>query len=384
MSEITEYDLTPRLSGLNGYNTLKIVINGLVIKEEHILDYQVNYNKSEYGFLSFTDAVGVTELAPLSYGVMEVLFIDSMKGKQVKKYMITKVNTFRSGNNLINIDLEFEEYSTYKLKNSFISKGFKNKTMIEIIESIFSDLKIDGKFVKKSEAIKHERFVTPGNISVYDFIMKQSKIDDFDFFVDRMGYVFAPKEYFDFGKLPMLSEDIFNFTNDKLYWRVLEYKGSISNVGIVRNCAESIMTNLDIKDLKYNPEYIKIKDIYEAQRLNMHTGIKDKSLPDIIKSNEFKQINHTYTTPIKGDEIDFREYIKDSQDLSIIVQGVISVRMYGIIRLDLPRASFNKDDSPDSVFSGKFVVTEVIDKIMSGKYVQYLKLKSSDYGDLKG
>jgi len=384
MSEITEYDLTPRLSGLNGYNTLKIVINGLVIKEEHILDYQVNYNKSEYGFLSFTDAVGVTELAPLSYGVMEVLFIDSMKGKQVKKYMITKVNTFRSGNNLINIDLEFEEYSTYKLKNSFISKGFKNKTMIEIIESIFSDLKIDGKFVKKSEAIKHERFVTPGNISVYDFIMKQSKIDDFDFFVDRMGYVFAPKEYFDFGKLPMLSEDIFNFTNDKLYWRVLEYRGSISNVGIVRNCAESIMTNLDIKDLKYNPEYIKIKDIYETQRLNMHTGIKDKSLPDIIKSNEFKQINHTYTTPIKGDEIDFREYIKDSQDLSIIVQGVISVRMYGIIRLDLPRASFNKDDSPDSVFSGKFVVTEVIDKIMSGKYVQYLKLKSSDYGDLKG
>lgn len=384
MSELIGYDLTPRLSGLNGYDTLKIVINGLVIKEEHILDYQVNYNKSEVGFLSLTDAVGITELAPLSYGVMEVLFIDSMKSRQVKKYMITKVDTFRSGNNLINIDLEFEEYDTYRLKNSFISKGFKNKTIIEIIESLFRDLKIDAKFVKKSEAIKHELFVTPGNISVYDFIMKQSKIDDFDFFVDRIGYVFAPKKYFDFSKLHVLAEDIFNFTNDKLYWKVLEYKGSISNIGAVRNCAESIMTNLDIKDLKYNPEYIKIKDIYETQRLNAHTGIKDKTLPDIIKSNGFKQINHAFSTPIKGDNSDFREYVKDSQDISIIVQGVISIRMYGIIKLDLPRASFNKDDRPDSVFSGKFVVTEVIDKIMSGKYVQYLKLKSSDYGDLKG
>jgi len=377
------FDLTPEIDNFNGYEEFKIYVNGLEIREFEIIDFQMNYGKEERGFLSFADNLGIVELAPLTFGVLEILLIDKLKSKQSKKYIITKVETIRAKNNIINIDLEFEEMDTYKLKNSYVSKSFKNSSILEILEKIFQELEIEAEFNNKDKSLKYEYFVTPGNISVYDFISTQSKISDFDFFVDRMGWTFAPRDNFDFSKIKVLPEDAFSFTNKKPFWKILEYKGKISNITELRKCVNSSLTNPNIKDLKYDSNEITIKELYSSQKLNGHSGISEKEIPDILNNIGKKQINHTFYTPILGDDEDFREHIKKTQDISIAVQGVLGIRMYGVIRLDIPRAKVLKDSSLDSVFSGKFVVYKVIDKIMSGKYFQILHLRSSDFGEQK-
>jgi len=374
------FDLTPGLDSFNGYNELKILVNNIEIRHREMLDFQIDYGKEERGYISFVDSLGIVELAPLSFGVIEVYFIDKLKAEQTKRYIITKVETIRAKNNSINIDLEFEEEDTYKLKTAFISKSFKDFSILEIIESLLNDLKIKAEINNKDKIKKYEFFVTPGNISVYDFILKQSKIDDFNFFVDRMGYVFSDRDSFDFSKSKSLKESDFSFTNKMPYWRILEYKGKISNIEEIRNCVNSDLTNPNIEDLKYDSKDLKILDIYETQKLNDYSGIADSTIPDIFSNFGKKQINHIYKTSILGDNIDFREYMKSTQSISIAVQGVLSVRMYGSINIKIPRASITKNSKNDSIFSGKFIVTKVVDKIMGDKYFQILELKSSDYG----
>ena len=377
------YDLTPRLDNLGGYNLLKIWINDVLIKEESILDFQVNYGLEEKGFLSFTDSIGIIEIAPLTFSVLEVILEDKLKVKQEKKYIITKVETFRDQHNLVTIDIEFEEYNTYKLKNSFISKSYKNKTIIQIIKDLFNQLNIEAEFYNESEGYIYEYFVTPGNMTVFEFIEKQSMFADFKYFVDRIGWVFSTRDALDFSKLSFLQEDIFSFTNKMPYWKILEYKGKISNIKEARKGVSSYIQYTDIKNLNYNPKKITVDDLYKDQEVNGNIGIKDMRIPDVLSPVGFKQISNIYSNSIKGDSKDFREYLQQMQDISIAVQGVVGVRMYGKIKVDIPRSNYNKNDNPDSVFSGYFIVVGVVDKIMAGKYIQILKLRSSDYGRFK-
>jgi len=383
LNDLTNYDLTPRIDAFSEYNTLQLSVNGVIIDDKSIIDLQINYSKEEKGFLSFTDSIGIIEIAPLSFGIIDMLLIDSIKNKITKKYIITKAETIRTDNNLLTIDIEFEEYDTYRLKNTFISRSYKELNILEIIEKVFNELEIDSEFIDKDKIDKYEYFAIPGNISFYDFILKHSKIADFDFYVDRIGWIFGSKDSFNFSNLKVIKEDIFSFTSKNPFWKILEYKGDFSNIKEVRKCTDMYLTNPDIMDLKYKPDIIKISDIYETQKLNNGTGFKNKVISDLITNIGEKQTNHIYNTPIKGDNIDYREYIKKSQDISIAVQGVLSIRMYGVINIDLPRSTSNNDSNPDSVFSGKFVVTDVVDKFMAGKYLQILYLKSSDYGSFK-
>ena len=377
-------DLTPRIDDFGEYTSFEIRINTVLVKEEYIKDFQVNYGKEVKGYLSFIDNTGVLELSPLTLGAIQVVLTDSLGSKITRKYIITEVKSVRPGNNSITIDIEFEDPDTFKLKTAYISRSFKNKTMLEIIEDVFNnDLKIEAEFNNKTEGYKYEYFVTPANMNFYEFLIKQEEISDFKFFTDRGGFVFAPRDAFNFPKLSDLKEEVFNFMQEKPYWRILEYKGIISNVKDIRSCVDGLVSNPDVEDLKYDPLKITLKDIYEEQKLNGSTGLKDQAIPDIIKFKGKKQGNHIFATPIKGYDKDLRDVISNTQEISIVVQGVLSVRMYGKILLNLPRVTFFGDKNPASVFSGKFVVVGVVDKILSGKYFQVLKLKSSDWSKFK-
>ena len=380
LDESNGLDLTPRLDDFSKYKTLEVRLNGVLIRDESIIDLQINYGLDNIGFISFTDSIGIIEVAGLTFSTLEILIEDILGTKQITKYIIIDAKTFRTQNNLITLDLEFELIDTYKLKNSYISKSFKDKNILQIIKDLFTDIGLDAEFNDINKGFSFDYFVTPGNISVYDFIVEQSKISNFKFFIDRFGYVFALRDTFDFSKIPESRENTFSMTNKDPLWRVLEYKGSISNIKETRECVDFYISRPDVNNLQYTPEIIKIKDLYNSQKINQGIGVKNLEVPDVLKTFGYKQINNIYKKDIKGDKRDFREYLQSMQNLTIIVQGILSVRLFSKIKLDIPRVSYNKDDTPDSIFSGNFVVVGVKDKIMAGKFVQLLELKAPDYG----
>lgn len=102
-----KFDGTPALVE-SQYSLLNININGLVLRSQDILDIQINYEDIIRGRVAFVDTMNLSELAPLTYALINIDIIDINKNKVTISAVVTDVKVLRLKNNQLNIVLKFE------------------------------------------------------------------------------------------------------------------------------------------------------------------------------------------------------------------------------------------------------------------------------------
>ena len=159
------------------------------------------------------------------------------------------------------------------------------------------------------------------------------------------------------------------------------YIFSISNIGLLRKTAKANKYNTEPSSLVYSPEDVSAETVYDSQKMNGYMGMgTGVTLPDLVATIGKKEISHIFHNEIQGASEDYRDIINQNQIVTIVVQGLNVTRLFTKVDIKLPRAAAIQTQQDDEVYSGRFVVIEIIDKIIAGNFIQFLKLSASDYG----
>jgi len=139
------------------------------------------------------------------------------------------------------------------------------------------------------------------------------------------------------------------------------------------------MNRVDYSSIQFNPEDVSIERAYSTQQINKGMGMGSITLPSLIKTSGNKQIDSLFHNEIIGDVSDYRDIINNNHTVTIAVQGLNVSRLYTKIQLFLPRPKYVQTQEGDETFGVQGVVTEVIDKIIGGVYMQFLTIQTSDF-----
>jgi len=374
------FDSTPVLKEAK-HKLLNVTVNGLKLRSQDIIDIQVNYHDIIKGRVTFVDTMNLTELAPLTYALILIELIDINDNKISLDCIMTSLDVLRLKNNQINVTMKFEDYIANTLNNTFISKAYSKKTMLEIYADLIDMAGGTASYYMEVDDKKIDNIITPANMSVLEFIKQQNKYTNILMFSDRDGIHLSSRKFSDFGAIHEPKE--FDFTlnlNSKYpHWNILEYNGKVSNFKSTQRAVNANRSMLSIKDLKYDPEEISAKTAYDSQEINSTFGMGELKLPDLVESVGVREISHLFDNELMGNNVDYRDIINKQQQLTIVIQGLNITRMYTKIKLIIPRAQSVQTQEADEVFSAVYVVTGVIDKLITGNFFQFLELSAADY-----
>ena len=372
----------PYIDETSKIDDLKISINNIEIRKQTISDIQLNFGKNNVGKLTFLDYENNMELIPLTFSTISILYRDFFKNEFSNTFICTKSDVTRYKDGSIKVTVYFENTNTYLLKNTYVSKTFSNKTMIEMLDSIFEEYGIKSVFVKHESDYTHEYFVFPKNISLWDFLNKYLHKEGYAYFHDRISLKILSRKYLETQDIPKDKYE-FNFKYDSKnpHFNILEYQGCISNSGEL-NKLPVINKNKRSENLEYNFDFEGISNAIEVNKMNSgYAGMgSNVQIKDFYPSIGIKESDILENYFAMGDiDNDYRDKVLENSNIEIVVQGVVSEMLYHRIKVNIGKSKNISFDNNDQVYSQEYIITEVIDKIISGVYVQVFRLQSTDY-----
>jgi hypothetical protein len=372
----------PYIDETSKIDNLKISINNINIRKQTISDLQINFGKNNVGKLTFLDYENIAELVPLTFSSIYIQYNDFFKNEYKQSFICTKTDATRYKDGSIKITVYFENSDTYLLKNTYISKTFSNKTIIEMLDIIFQEIGIKCVFAKHENDYVHENFVFPKNISLWDFLNKFLHKEGYSYFHDRISLKILSRKYLETYDIPKDKYEFnFKYDTDKPHYNILEYQGCISNSGKM-NSIPVMNKNIKSENLGYTFNFEGISNAIEVNKMNSgYAGMGNNvQIKDFYPSIGVKESDILENYFAMGDiENDYRDKVLENSKLNIVVQGVIGEMLFHRIKVNIGKSKNISFDNNDQVYSQEYIVTEVIDKIISGVYVQVFTLQSADY-----
>jgi hypothetical protein len=360
---------------------LTVDINNVNIRSQAISDLQIDYGENNIGKLTFLDYENLLEAMPLTYSIIRIEFADLVGMEYRGNFIIIKsdVNRYKDGS--ARVTVYFESITTYTLKNTYVSKSFKDKTLIEMLQQIFEDYAIPVILAKHESDYIHDYFVFPKNISIWEFLNRYLYKEGYVFFHDRVSLKIFSRKYLEAQNIEIDPVEYnFKYDSSKPHFNILEYQGTISNSGKLNNIA-TINKNFRSSDLKYDFNIFGINDILEKEQSNggfmgMSVNSKLKDFYPTIGVKEYDSLENYF---IEGSDEDYRDIIRNNNKIKIVIQGINTENLYHRIKVNIGRSKTIDTADMDKTYSGEYIITEVIDKIISGVFVQVLTLQSADY-----
>jgi hypothetical protein len=197
---------------------------------ENVLDVQLTWTVSDImveGYAIFNDTTRISEvLPPLPSMYFKIVAKDRFDATFEQRFIITRIDKSYDNGQIASVRFELVDEYYFYFTNLYISKGYKNKTITEIIYDItrhpvlsqrFDVMKNAGKLkpinVFKSKEVYSE-FVIPQNRSFANFIYNRELIDGFCYVHSRNNITLV--NYDMIGKATNLSEQGLKLTSSHI------------------------------------------------------------------------------------------------------------------------------------------------------------------------
>jgi hypothetical protein len=282
-------DKAPEISDAAKIPQLSVTINGTEIPRNDIIDLQIHYGEVLDGKLTFVDSVNVSAAGDITKGDLIINYnqtTESNKSTRVQA-KIENAEVFRDKHNKVNMIVDFVDANVHILKNSYVSKAYKDKSIYEILEDIFKETKVSAKIEKvEDKEEKLENHVTPGNMSVYDYLHKEKLYSAYHVAHDKSGMKIIPKKCVDYANIKESGETFSsNFNPNDPHHHIKEYKGNLSNTADVQQAMKCTKVHFnDKKNLSNKPITINPETKKDTQKTNP-TGISTTK-EEINKQND--------------------------------------------------------------------------------------------------
>lgn len=384
MSSYGETDRTAQISEFGKVTALLVELNGFPIRAPTINDIQIDYGGvTKKGIIAFTDSENVGELSDMTKGVISISYTDALENSYSEIFYITKVVGSRGKKNILTTVIYFEDVVSQTFKRTYLSFGYTNTTLQDVIKAVATKLNLPMTFVDSKNPHIYESLVVPKNISFYDWIQRILKTNNKIMYQSKLGVVIADKDTLDFANLGKSADKKFiqGAREEDTFNTILEFNGATSEPNALLQAPPTDVEYVKDNVLSLDTVDTSIETVYESQSLNGSFGRRGSTIANSTPFIGRKTISSLTTNLSKGIDNDFRDVINGSQNSDMIIHGQNINRLYKKIDIVLDRAPNTTNAEGNEVFSGTFVVVGYSDRIIMGVFTQKLILKRSDFGE---
>jgi len=188
-------------------NTCKISLPNFEFLQESMFDIEIKWNFIElqseavFTIMDKSDFLQSFKTYKVEDNIVKFYIEDKRIDPKTKKntifqkpYVITQIVEVKDDESKNkSYQIKCLDQVSYLLKNTYFSKGYKNKKLSEIIQDLFTKYKIKD-FISKESEIKindskeiPKNLVIPSHISLYDFLMFQCNQEGYILYQDKFG-----------------------------------------------------------------------------------------------------------------------------------------------------------------------------------------------------
>ena len=375
------YSHLPSVSQSSELRDLSVSINGVQIKQNDILDLQINFGEDrKHGAILINDLMSYGETLHVQIGEIFIHYTDIIDTVYEENFVITEAFLSRDKNNKPVIDIRFEDLDTFVLRNTFVNYHYQNKTPAEILGDILVGMGLNYSIYDGESSKTLENVVIPKDNDLFNWMKKFVQRHGLYIIKDKYISYIIHKDLLLFKNLPIGPELEFNMEAEaENFRRIMEYDQKMVDRYKTSNIPVSEIQEFDIQNSVIKPEQQTISEVYQDEVLNNGSGIKDVNFEDQFFSIGTRSWSSLVTNYESQGEESYHWLLDRNQELEIYLPGINMDRVMYKYMVRLPRSAMIEEF--DKTYSGYYVCTKTIDKISNSKLFNVLTMNRSDYGE---
>lgn len=358
-----------------------IWINDCEVREVDILDLEIMYGGcSVLGLLTIQDTQGHMNGAVPGAPSLKVggtvrctwTAAGGCGGEFDETFSVAKVRSETDEKNRRIVTIDLIDTETRNSSGTFLSKTYKDKKLSEIVEEHAEKIKPIITTSRKLKVTSHVReakqhITIPSNVDAFTFMNTWLNEQGYARIKDKFTDYIVSKQTIDFNKIKSSEEE---YEADPIsefsFWRILQYKLDGYDVnGLMDSIPTSLSDtsnslNHNSKD-KLGKSIAKTTHVKSAQPGIAKEGVVNKGTKSGAKNNA--NLQQYFNT------------LSNAQTCSIWVPGINNNKIGFKPIVNFPRPSYLAQEDYDEVFSGRWEVTAVRDKIIKQYFLQELFLR---------
>lgn len=371
------------MTTLNSSNTLiefLVQIGDTTIPPAQILDltFERSINSSiSYGSITFLDPLGLYSSLPINMDTgISVYLTDhnqqNFNNSEYKIIEITQNKTEKENGTAVN--LYFVDKLYYNATQAYISKGFKEKGIYDILDTLMGDVDI-GLYeleVGSKDSYKWDTITTSKQLNVIETMKKLAKDRGLLVFRNKLKYVL--KDITELTSEPVQEKLKYKDTTlmRELQRIIMKHSKNTSLINNLVNLPEGKSFRYDIETKGTTPEDIKKADI--------HSDYKIESKLNAIKNEKADQEKFFYN--VHRDERALKAVygndLLDNVEMTITVNGSWFADAGKMVEIEALDTDPDKPNDEFKPLAGKYLISACIDKITMGHFTQTLSLIRAD------
>lgn len=343
----------------------------IVIKEEFLNSFQVNFSQLSMkvtGSMIVDDGQLLNAFVQMSDQLLRLSYTDREGNNYTGIFQVTSVRHVTYGQNQKGYEIQFLDFASWRLQNSFLGKSYSNGDMKDVIQEFVQELGFN-------------LFEIEGSLEFEEPLVIPKHINNLEFFEDeiyrmggsiqgtRKGQKIHKTEELEFIKLELDSPFVQNEKNQ-------HYKGKIMDFTLTENLRHNIKPKFSTFDFE-TEEALKT---YEPTVLDEYdiTPYSVKGTKGVLRNEGTEPIIQRGT---KHNEMVRRNSLEHNQ-LDIVVPGFCTREPNTLqgVKLQGNKLSQKTIDQGDTVNSGVYIIQQEQDRYIQGQLLQKLHLRRQNSG----
>ena len=364
---------------LNSLKVLSIFIDEEEIFKEDIVTYQIDFK----GTLEITSKITIKDTFDLTNNsliyhgsTIRIYAKDQFDDVFDMYFIITNVQKELYNNKYYTLTFEMKDEISYSLENTYLSKGFKDVKLADILKEYLDFLSLD--YELEFDESEELSVVVPSDRNFIDSFNYLCKINNFKFYQTSSKLMLKSKDNLLPSNLEKIVDVFTNRTKNKYY---MYYIGDISaKINNYRSFTDVPDTNF----IYYNSDTKEVvSNLVKTDDYLAEVSLSDFDMSEQIKTNgtKIKTLNFYNEDYIKHMYCDS---LINNNTIEIVVPGRYSeIDLFKKITLVLSGSIFTEESILDGekFLSGDYVITEMYDRIVADKFFKKLVLKRLDFKD---
>lgn len=357
------------------YVSIKIINNpnlstsfksGYDVPIEFIQSFQINFSSCSLkvtGSMLIDDYALINSFIQLRDCLVLIKYRDIFGNETNETFQITAANHIFYGTGNRGYDIEFQEYSSWLLENSYLGRSYSSGDLQIVLGDFLKELKYEKPIIG---SLKFDSpLVVPKHINNLKFFEDEIFRMGGCFWRDRTGIRLSSHNDLQFSKLKR-SEPFFNNSLNQ------HYKNRILELELNELTRGNVNPKIETMDFQSGElQYLK-NDTFDISSYS--TGNSKDILDTIGRKPVYQRLS-------KHDEMIRREMLTHN-GMNIIVPGYCDREVNTVQDV---RISGNKLNSTtviegDTVNSGDYLVSQIQDRFLNGQLLQKLFLRRPNYG----
>ncbi len=371
----------------NGSILKKIVIklNDNIIPIEDVVSTEIKWSGTFIidGNIHIKDTVDWSAMGVFNgETILDIYSIDIFDETFHRKFIITNVHQEEYNDRFKFFVLDFTDEISYKLRNTYLSKGYEDSKLSECVTDFFDYLEIQDILTPCNLELDFDdtteglNFVVPQDRSFYDFICKELELQGYRWYQTRKRLHIKPKDSLLPNQLDTIEHKATNKTSNNMYaFKIHDITIEYNNV---------------LKLNKDRPNSTNFYFDFEKKTMEKHEQNLEEVKDDITLMDSDYNLVHTvgskYVTQHRLDDNvminSARETYLNNNIINIVIVGdykysnvnqLIDFSLKGNIM------SIKGQVEGDIPSQGLYVVSAISDRIMGDKIIQRYTLNRLDF-----